>query len=193
MKRSLFSLLLRTNPNQSTSLRSGNLIVQEETLQRRQLSLSNWLSEANVGGRSGKKNKGSAFGPSKSKSRPRSGSASGSGFASASKSRARSKSRSRGMSSNGVKHDKAANKFVLDLGNNQEAHIDYKSIGRNKLDLYHSEVPVELRGRGIGKALAKGALDHIAQSNMKARLSCSYLAEYAKKFADPKHKNLIEK
>lgn len=95
-------------------------------------------------------------------------------------------------SSSSVKHDKEKNCFTLDLGDKQEARIDYKSIGHNKVEMYHSEVPKELRGRGIGKALAKGALEKALENNMKVKLTCSYLIDYLEKFADPKLKSVVD-
>lgn len=95
-------------------------------------------------------------------------------------------------SSSSVKHDREKNRFTLDLGNKQEARIDYKSIGHNKVEMYHSEVPKELRGRGIGKALAKGALEKALENNMKVKLTCSYLIDYLEKFADPKLKSIVD-
>lgn len=121
---------------------------------------------------------------------------------SSSRSRGKSKSRltrNRGglstetMEGSSVRQDKAANKFTLDLGNNKQAFIDYKQIGKNKLELYHSEVPSELRGRGIGKALAKGAFQLAANGNTKLRLTCSYLAACMDKTSDPKLKKLVDK
>lgn len=97
------------------------------------------------------------------------------------------------MEKTSVRQDKAANKFILDLGNNQEARIDYRPIGKNKLELYHSEVPSELRGRGIGKALARGAFELAANNKTKLRLTCSYLEDYMEKFGEPEFKRLVEK
>lgn len=96
------------------------------------------------------------------------------------------------MQNTKVKHDRKARRFVLDLGNKQLARIDYKSVGGNVLDMYHTEVPIELRGRGIGKALASGALDLVERDQMKVRLSCSYLQDYIEHHADPRHKQLLE-
>lgn len=92
-----------------------------------------------------------------------------------------------------VRHEKTNKRFVLDLGHGREARIDYKSVGRNKIDMYHTEVPVEMRGRGIGRVLAKGALDQAATNNTKVKLTCSYLVNYVEKFADDNTKKRVEK
>lgn len=93
---------------------------------------------------------------------------------------------------NSVKHDKEKNRFTLDLGNKQEARVDYRSIGKDSVEMYHSEVPQELRGLGIGKALAKGAIEQALKNNMKVKLTCSYLINFLEKFADPKLKSIVE-
>jgi len=97
------------------------------------------------------------------------------------------------MQNNSVKHEPASTRFTMDLGGNQIARIDYKPIGKNKIELYHTEVPSELRGRGIGKALAKGTLEHASNDSIKVKLTCSYLVNYMDKCADPKYKKLLTK
>lgn len=96
------------------------------------------------------------------------------------------------VTTNSVEHDKEKNRFTMDLGNKQVARIDYKSIGQNLVEMYHSEVPQELRGRGIGKALAKGAFEQALKNNMRVKLTCSYLINYLEKFADPKYKSIVD-
>lgn len=90
-----------------------------------------------------------------------------------------------------VKHQKASHKFTLDLGKNQTARIDYRNIGPKKIEMYHTEVPEELRGRGIGKALAKGALECAGSNDMKVKVTCEYLINFVNKHAEPKHKKLV--
>lgn len=97
------------------------------------------------------------------------------------------------MSANSVKHDKNRHQFTLNLGDRMEARIDYKPLTGNKIEMYHTEVPVELRNRGIGRALAKGALERACQEKLKVKLTCSYLINYLDKFADQKLKSLVEK
>lgn len=91
-----------------------------------------------------------------------------------------------------VRHDKGSHRFILDLGDNQVARIEYKPVGNNKIELYYTEVPVELRGRGIGKSLAKGALECAAKDNYKIKVTCEYLKDYIRRFAGDKYKKLIE-
>lgn len=92
-----------------------------------------------------------------------------------------------------VKHDKGSHRYILDLGSNQTARIDYKPIGKNLIELCHTEVPEDLRGRGIGKSLAKGALESASKSNLKLKVTCEYLQDYMRRFADEKYRGLLLK
>ena len=49
------------------------------------------------------------------------------------------------------------------------------------LDLTHTEVPEELRGRGIGGVLAHAAFEHALQSGAVVKLTCDYLKHYISK------------
>ena len=53
-----------------------------------------------------------------------------------------------------VKHDKQQERFYIDIkGDN--AHLDY-SLQDDKIDLYHTFTPPQLRGRGLaGKLVEK--------------------------------------
>lgn len=96
------------------------------------------------------------------------------------------------VSSDRVKHDRTSKRFTLDLGNNRLARIDYKTIGPDKIEMYHSEVPAELRGRGLGKALARGSLEQAARENMRVKLTCTYLIDFVNKSTDPKLKRALD-
>lgn len=98
----------------------------------------------------------------------------------------------------GFEHEKELNRFTLNLRNNQKARIDYRILQRRSpdqgqpvvIELYHSEVPEQLRGRGIGKALASGALDCIESNKWRVVVTCSYLNEYMNEHAKEAHKRL---
>jgi predicted GNAT family acetyltransferase len=106
--------------------------------------------------------------------------------------RSKSKPVSNHRATGPVRHDKKAKQFVLDLGNNQVARIDYKQIDKGRIELYHTEVPEELRGKGIGKALTKGALESASRENLRLKVTCEYLQDYLKRFADDKYRKLVD-
>lgn len=90
-----------------------------------------------------------------------------------------------------IVHDKLRKMYILDLNDNQLAHIEYKSKGSNLIELYHSEVPETLRGQGYGKILVRQALDSIEKDGLKIKVTCSYIQSYMDKFASPNHKQLL--
>lgn len=58
-------------------------------------------------------------------------------------------------------------------------------------DMYHTFVPLELRGSGIAKALADHAFDFVYNSNGRMRLTCSYLDHINKKSPSSKYSSLV--
>lgn len=110
-----------------------------------------------------------------------------------------------------VVHEHERSRFVMDLGNNQQARIDYKkrtttsnkSAGDQQAsnkkccplyDLFHTEVPQELRGKGIGQALAKQTLDQLRAEGAKVKLSCSYLQHVFNQLGENnKYASMIER
>ena len=57
------------------------------------------------------------------------------------------------------------------------AYLDYTVSGR-VIVLSHTEVPEELRGRGLAAELAKGALDYSREHHLRVDVVCPYVAEY---------------
>jgi len=82
-----------------------------------------------------------------------------------------------------VVHDQQACTFTLHLptdpkGQNSQAVILYRRLGRRSLDLYHTEVPSWARGRGFGRRLAVAAVATLRRQRPRRRiiLSCTFLA-----------------
>ncbi len=55
----------------------------------------------------------------------------------------------------------------------------------------HEEVPKAFEGRGIGSALAKGALDLVRGNGEKLIAACPFIADYIRKH--PKYADLLAK
>lgn len=91
-----------------------------------------------------------------------------------------------------VRHDKKSKQFLLDLGDHQVARIEYRQIGKNLIELQHTEVPEALRGKGIGRALAKGALEKASQANLRLKVTCGFLRHYLDRYADEKYRKLVD-
>jgi uncharacterized protein len=60
------------------------------------------------------------------------------------------------------------------------ALIDYQRNG-GVVTMLHTEVPAELRGRGIGSALARGALELVRARGEKVIPRCPFIAAYLDK------------
>ncbi|MBN8675012.1 GNAT family N-acetyltransferase [Lacibacter sp. MH-610] len=69
-------------------------------------------------------------------------------------------------------------------------------IKNNKYVLWHSEVPMSERGKGIGRNLVTNTFKYLQDNNLKAGISCSYInmvamrnPEYRSIFIQEEEKN----
>lgn len=60
---------------------------------------------------------------------------------------------------------------------------------KNKIYLTHTEVPTELKGKGIGSRLIKHSLEDIASRNMKLMPLCPFVSTYIKRH--PEYRKLL--
>ena len=84
-----------------------------------------------------------------------------------------------------VINNTARNRFELDTPAGP-AIADY-CLDAGVMTIYHTEVPVRLRGRGIGCRLVEGALIEARRQNLKVVPSCWFVREFIDrnpKFAD---------
>ena len=58
------------------------------------------------------------------------------------------------------------------------------------IDFFHTLVPPELGGRGIGSALARHVLDYAAEHSLKVIPSCEFIAAYIAKH--PQYQPLVQ-
>ena len=65
----------------------------------------------------------------------------------------------------------------------QDGHVAYLeyTIAGNVLALIHTEVPAELRGKGVSSELIKSALDFARTNQMKVDVVCPSVADYLEK------------
>ncbi|MDY8135759.1 N-acetyltransferase [Aquimarina sp. 2201CG5-10] len=78
-----------------------------------------------------------------------------------------------------IHHDKDNNRYTLDI-NGEIAKIEYV-ITNDKMHLVHSEVPYNLRGKGIGKILVEKTFEELTEEGYKAIAICSYIKAIAKR------------
>jgi len=84
-------------------------------------------------------------------------------------------------------HDEKAKQFQLNLPSGT-ALIDYQ-IRNGIMYLIHSEVPYQLRGKGIGKILVEKTFEYIEQNNIQAVAVCSFIKLVAQR--SEKWRNII--
>lgn len=76
-------------------------------------------------------------------------------------------------------HDKENNRFTLNI-DGETAKVDY-TINNGTMYLNHSEVPYNLRGKGIGKILVEKTFEKLTEEGYKAVAVCSYVKAVAKR------------
>ncbi len=79
-----------------------------------------------------------------------------------------------------VIHNAAASQFELAV-DGKKALIAYQARRENIYVLYHTEVPPEFEGRGIGGRLVKGALEQIKAEGKQFIPTCSFIVAYLRR------------
>jgi len=81
-----------------------------------------------------------------------------------------------------VVHNIAANRFELSV-EGWLCHADYRRVA-GLLDVYHTEVPAALEGRGLASKLVSAVFEHARQHQLRVRPSCSYVRTWAKRHSE---------
>ena len=76
-------------------------------------------------------------------------------------------------------NNEAIHNFEL-VVDGHRAFIDYKTKD-NKIYLIHTEVPVELEGRGVAAAIVEKTLAYIEQKGLKLVPLCAYVQFFLKR------------
>lgn len=83
---------------------------------------------------------------------------------------------------NTVRDDSARQRYVLELDGGL-AFVDYLREG-GKVIMTHAEVPLPLRGGGIGAELVKGALALVREQGEKVVPLCPFVVQYMRRHPD---------
>jgi predicted GNAT family acetyltransferase len=75
-----------------------------------------------------------------------------------------------------VRHNTGEHRFELDTAAGL-AVADYR-LSDGVMTIFHTEVPLPLRGRGIGCSLVKGALEEVRKLGLKVVPQCWFVREY---------------
>uniref|UniRef100_A0A182RVV4 Protein NATD1 n=1 Tax=Anopheles funestus TaxID=62324 RepID=A0A182RVV4_ANOFN len=80
-----------------------------------------------------------------------------------------------------VKNDFKRKKFVIDLGKNDEAYLQYsEDRNGNIISLKHTYVPDAGKGKGLGKKLVESAFQYAIEKRMMVKLECDFAVKYFK-------------
>jgi len=86
-----------------------------------------------------------------------------------------------------IRHNPGEQRFETTI-NGQLAVLLYQRSG-NRIAFTHTQVPPDLRGQGIGGALAKSALDYASENQLQVLPFCSFVADYIER--NPKYLSLL--
>ena len=76
-----------------------------------------------------------------------------------------------------IAHDEAQSRFTVSL-DGHTAELQYRRLPDGVLDLVHTGVPDALQHRGVGDALAVGALDYARARGLRVILTCPFLRRW---------------
>ncbi|MBW3630658.1 MAG: N-acetyltransferase [Gemmatimonadetes bacterium] len=78
---------------------------------------------------------------------------------------------------NAVEHVPAEKRFVVRLESG-EAELTYLERSGRVLDLFHTFVPPEARGQGVGEVLVERAFAHARENGNRIRASCPFVRNW---------------
>lgn len=88
-----------------------------------------------------------------------------------------------------VENNESKHRFEINLPEGT-AFIQYTKQGDNVYNLYHTEVPTQFAGKGVGSALAKRTLEQIKAEGKQIIPTCPFVAAYLKKH--PEYQELVK-
>ncbi len=71
------------------------------------------------------------------------------------------------------------------------AYLEFETDSQGWMTIWHTEVPPEMRGRGVAAELAQTAFDYAKQNHLRVDVICPLAADFASKH--PEYKSLIGK
>jgi len=77
---------------------------------------------------------------------------------------------------NAVRNNATLQRFELDADGHTA--VAYYQLSPGAITFTHTEVPQELSGRGIGSALARGALEMVRAQGLKVVAKCPFISAF---------------
>lgn len=85
-------------------------------------------------------------------------------------------------------HDRSAHRFRMPLEEGGEAYVEYAEREAGTLDLQHTVVPPESRGKGHGSEIVEQVLRYAREQGLRIIPSCPFVAAHLRKH--PEHADL---
>lgn len=82
-----------------------------------------------------------------------------------------------------VENNAAQKRFEINTDEGT-AFIQYTKRGEDVYNLYHTEVPPQFAGKGVGSALVKGTLEFIKAEGKQIVPTCPFVLAYLKKHSE---------
>jgi predicted GNAT family acetyltransferase len=79
-----------------------------------------------------------------------------------------------------IQHDVAHSRFVIPLDAG-EAELVYARVGKDAIDLRHTEVPPSERNQGIADRLVRAALAYAREQGLRVIPTCPYVQGWVKR------------
>ncbi|MGC8547527.1 MAG: GNAT family N-acetyltransferase [Candidatus Micrarchaeia archaeon] len=89
---------------------------------------------------------------------------------------------------NELKIEKTRNKFYAKTDHG-EALLLFKPAGKGKINIYHTFVPDEERGKGIAEKLSIAAFEYAKEKKLKIIPGCPYIGYFVEKH--PEYSTMI--
>jgi len=86
-----------------------------------------------------------------------------------------------------VRDEPNVNRFVMAVPGG-EAFATYRRLD-DYLIVSHTEVPPELRGRGLGSQLAKALFEHARRQGLRIVPACSFIADWGRRH--PEYRDVL--
>jgi predicted GNAT family acetyltransferase len=78
-----------------------------------------------------------------------------------------------------VRNNRERNRYELEVDGHTAVSV--YTLAPGVITFVHTEVPPELGGRGVGTALARGALEDVRRQGLKAVVKCSFIRGFMAK------------
>lgn len=65
------------------------------------------------------------------------------------------------------------------------------STASKVMEMFHTEVPIEHRGKGVAQELVKEAFKYCLSNNYKVLPTCTYVQKYAREMASVEEKEIL--